>query len=104
MVAPPLLADVAQGVLAAALVELVEDEDPGEVEHVDLLELARGAVLRRHHVERDVDEVDDRGVALADPGRLDDDEIEALRRASAQPRPRGRRSSPRCAGASPASA
>ena len=81
MVAPPLLADVAQGVLAAALVELVEHEDPGEVEHVDLLELARGAVLRRHHVERDVDEVDDRGVALADPGRLDDDEIEALRRA-----------------------
>ena len=78
MVAPPLLAHVAEGVLAPALVELVEDEDPREVEHVDLLELARGAVLRRHHVERDVDEVDDGGITLADSRRLDDNEIEAL--------------------------
>ena len=76
-VAAPLLAHVAQRVLGAALLELVERDQVGEVEHVDLLELARRAVLARHHVHRHVDEVDDLGVALADAGRLDDDQVEA---------------------------
>jgi hypothetical protein len=73
VVALPLLAHVAQRVLGAALLELVERDQLGEVEHVDLLELARRAVLARHHVHRHVDEVDDLRVALADAGRLDDD-------------------------------
>jgi hypothetical protein len=50
------LRDVAQRVLAPLAVELVDGDDVGEVEHVDLLELAGGAELGRHHVERDVDE------------------------------------------------
>ena len=40
----------------AAPVELVDRDRVGEVEHVDLLELARRAELRRHDVERHVDE------------------------------------------------
>ena len=76
-VAPPLLAHVAQRVLGAALLELVQRDQVGEIEHVDLLELARRAVFARHHVHRHVDEVDDLGVALADARRLDDDQVEA---------------------------
>ena len=46
--------DVAQRVGTAAAVELVDRHRVGEVEHVDLLELARGAELGRHDVERDI--------------------------------------------------
>ncbi len=77
VVALPLLAHVAQRILGAALVELVDDDDLGEVEHVDLLELARGAELARHHVDGHVDQVDDLRVALADAGGLDHHEVEA---------------------------
>ena len=52
MIAPPLLAHVAQGIFRAALFELVEHDHVREVEHVDLLELARRAVLAGHDVER----------------------------------------------------
>ena len=74
-----LLGDVAEGVGGALAVELVDGDELGEVEHVDLLELARGAELGRHDVDRNVDERHDRGVALADPRGLDDDEVEARR-------------------------
>ena len=76
-VADELAGDVAQGVLGAAALELVDRDRVGEVEHVDLLQLGGGAELRRHHVERGVDEGHDRGVALADARGLDDDEVEA---------------------------
>ena len=72
-VAPPLLAHVTQRILTAAAVELVQHDHIGEVEHVDLLELARRAVVRGHHVDREVDQVDDLAVALADAGGLDQD-------------------------------
>ena len=75
-VAHHLPADVAQRVHGAAPLELVDRDDVGEVEHVDLLELAGRTELRRHDVEVDVGERRDRGVALADAGRLDDDEVE----------------------------
>jgi hypothetical protein len=77
MIAAPLLAHVAQRVFRAALLELVEHHHVGEVEHVDLLELAGRAVFGRHHVQRDVGEIHDLGVALADARGLDDHEIEA---------------------------
>ena len=76
-VALHLLAHVAQRVLRAPAVELVDRDEIGEVQHVDLLELRGGAELGRHHVERDVDQRGDRRVALADPRRLHDDEVEA---------------------------
>ena len=52
--------------------ELVDRHHVGEVEHVDLLQLRRGAELGRHHVQRDVDEGTIAGVALADARRLHD--------------------------------
>ena len=76
-VADHLAAHVAQGVLGAAALELVDRHGVGEVEHVDLLQLRRGTELGRHHVERGVDEGHDRGVALADAGGLDDHQVEA---------------------------
>ena len=75
-VADQLAPHVAQRVLGAAALELVDGDRVGEVEHVDLLELRRGAELGRHHVERHVDERDDGGVALADAGGLDDHQVE----------------------------
>ncbi|MNS48889.1 hypothetical protein D3C72_814750 [compost metagenome] len=76
-VALHLLGHVAPGVLRALAVELVDGDDVGEVEHVDLLELARRAELARHDVERGGGEIDDLGVGLADAGGLDDDEVVA---------------------------
>ncbi|EXI67715.1 MAG: hypothetical protein AW08_01656 [Candidatus Accumulibacter adjunctus] len=77
VVALVLLADVAQGVVGALAVELVDRHEIGKIEHVDLLELRRGAELRSHDVQRDVDQGHDGGVALADSRGLDDDQIEA---------------------------
>ena len=76
-VADELAADVAQRVLGAAALELVDRHAVGEVEHVDLLELRGGAELRRHDVEGVVDQRHDARVALPDAGGLDDDEVVA---------------------------
>ena len=77
VVALDLLAHVAQRVLGALAVELVDRDQVGEIEHVDLLELARRAEFRRHDIERDIDMGHDGGVALPDARGLDDDEVEA---------------------------
>ena len=71
-----LLADVAVGILGTLAVELVDRDDIGEIEHVDFLELALGAELGRHHVQRHVGQRHDRGITLADAGSLDDDQVE----------------------------
>jgi hypothetical protein len=76
-VALHLLGHVAQRVGRALAVELVDGHELGEVEHVDLLELAGGAELGRHHVQRHVHQRHDGGVALADARGLDDDQVEA---------------------------
>jgi hypothetical protein len=76
-VADQLTTDVAQGVLRATALELVDRHDVGEVEHVDLLQLRRRAELRRHHIQRGVGERDYRRVALADAGRLHHDQVVA---------------------------
>ena len=75
VIANQLATHVTQGVHRTAPLELVDRDDVGEVEHVDLLELAGRAVFGRHDVEGDVGEVRDRTIALADPGSLDDDEV-----------------------------
>ena len=74
--AAPLAPDVAQRIGRALPVGLVQRDQVGELEHVDLLELRRRAVVGRHHVDGDVDEVDDLRVALADARGLDDHEVE----------------------------
>ena len=65
-VALDLLANVPQRVLAALAVELVDGDEVRKIEHVDFLELARRAILGRHHVERRIDERHDRRITLAD--------------------------------------
>lgn len=75
-VAHQLAAHVAHRVLRAAPFELVDGHDVGEVEHVDLLQLRGGAELRRHHVQRGVDERHDRRVALPDARCLHDHQVE----------------------------
>ena len=76
-VARYLLANVTECVLGAALLVLVEDDEIREVQHVDLLELAGGAIVAGHDVHRQVDQVHDFGVALADARGLDHDQVEA---------------------------
>ncbi len=80
-VAHHLAAHGTQRVVGATTLELVDRHHIGEVEHVDLLELRGRAVLGRHHEQRDVGELGDRGVALADAGRLHDHEVGTPRRA-----------------------
>ena len=77
MVALHLLGNIAKGVRRALAVELVDRDEVREVEHVDLLELARRAVLRRHHIQAEIHLRHDRRVALADARGLDDDDIKA---------------------------
>ncbi len=76
-VALELLGHIAKGVLGAAAVELVDRHEIGEIQHVDLLELARGAELGRHHIESRVHQRHDRGIALPDAGGLDDHQVES---------------------------
>ena len=80
-VAHQLPGDIAPGVFGAPAFELVDGDGVGEVEHVDLLQLRGGAELGRHDIQREVDEIGDRRIALPDAGRLDDDEVEAGGRA-----------------------
>ena len=75
-VALHLLADIAEGVFRPLAVELVDGDEIGEIEHVDLLQLALCAKLRRHHVQRGVDQRHNSRIALADAGRFDDDQVE----------------------------
>ena len=60
-----------------APIELVDGDDVGVVEHVDLLELGGSTELRRHDIEGDVGELRDGVVSLADAGSLDDHEVVA---------------------------
>jgi hypothetical protein len=78
-VALHLLGHVAQRVLCAPAVELVDGHELREVQHVDLLELAGGAELGRHHVHGDVDQRHDGRVALADARGLADHQVKAGR-------------------------
>ena len=76
-VALHLLGDIAQRILCALAVELVDRDEVGEVQHVDLFQLRRGAEFRRHHVQAGVHMRHDRRIALANARGLDDHQVEA---------------------------
>ena len=78
-IAQELACHVAVGVLGALPLKLVDRDDVGEVQHVDLLQLAGRPVLRRHDVEGDVHVLADRAVALPHARGLDDDEVVSRR-------------------------
>ena len=77
MVALELFLHIAQRVEGAPLIELIDGDEVGKVEHVDLFQLSGGAVLGRHHVKRQVGMVDDLGIGLSDAGSFQDDEVVA---------------------------
>ena len=72
-----LLAHVAQRVLGALAVELVDGHQVGEIQHVDFLQLAGGTEFRRHHVHGRIHQGHHGGVALTDPRSLHQHQIEA---------------------------
>ena len=59
-----------EGVFGSRMVSLVEGYGVGQVQHVDLFELALGPVVGRHHVEREIADVHDPRVTLSDPTSL----------------------------------
>ena len=70
------LADREECVGSSGVVRLVQRHRIGEVEHVDLLELALGAEVGGHHMEREIADVHDPGAPLPDPAGLHDHESE----------------------------
>ena len=76
---PQVVLHRAQCIGGPGFVTLVQDHGVRGVEHLDLLELARTAIVRRHDIDRYVDEIDDLGVALPGAGGLDEDQIETER-------------------------
>ncbi len=77
VVPAPLPAHLAEGVVGAPAVELVDGHHVGQLQHVDLLELGGGTVLGGHHVEGYVGDLGHGGVALADARGLHDDQVES---------------------------
>ncbi|EKD36563.1 MAG: hypothetical protein ACD_75C01462G0002 [uncultured bacterium] len=53
-VALDLLADIADRVVTALFLELVDNDDVGIVKHVDLFQLRRRAVFAGHDVDRNI--------------------------------------------------
>ncbi len=78
-VAAVLLAHVAQGILGPFALELVDGDHIGEIEHVDLFQLGRGAEFAGHDVQRNIADPDHPGIPLADAAGLDEDQVETGR-------------------------
>ena len=77
LVALELLGHIAQRVGRTLAVELVDGHELGEIQHVDLLELAGGTELGRHDIHGHVHQRHDGRIALADARGLDHDQVEA---------------------------
>ena len=75
MASEPLATDRTPRVVGTTPVELVDRDHVGEVEHLNLLQLGSGTELGGHDVERDIGNVGHGGVALTDPGGLEDNEV-----------------------------
>ena len=71
-----LFAHVAQGIHGSSFIKLIDGDDVGEVNHVNLFQLRGGAEFRRHHVKRHIGVVHDFGVGLPDAGAFEHDEVE----------------------------
>ena len=79
MVTLPLLANIPKCVLRPALVVFIQNHQLRVIEHVNFLELAGGAIVTRHHVNRQVDQIHNFTVALSNSSGLDHDEIKPQR-------------------------
>src|SRR5688572_16560299 len=76
VVALVLFFHVADSIEGAALVEFVQSNDVGEIQHIDLFQLRGRTVFRRHHVQAGIGMLDNFGVTLANAGRFQDDQVE----------------------------
>ncbi|EKD36494.1 MAG: hypothetical protein ACD_75C01492G0003 [uncultured bacterium] len=76
-VALDLLADIADGVVAAFFLEFIDDDDVGIIEHVDFLQLGGGAVFAGHDIDRNIGDLGDFRIPLADAGGLGNDQIKS---------------------------
>jgi len=72
-----LASHLAQRVERPTTFELVDGDDIGEVQHVDLFQLRRSTELGRHDVQRHIGDIGHGGVTLANAGRLHDDQVVA---------------------------
>ena len=84
MVALILFAYVAQRILGALAVELVDGHEVRKIEHVDFFQLAGCAEFRSHDVHGNVDQRDDGRFPLADAGGFHDDQVKAADFAAGQ--------------------
>ena len=66
MIALELLLDIAQGIFRTPFIKLVDRNDVGVVEHVDLFQLTGRAIFGGHHIHGDVRKIDDFSVGLTD--------------------------------------
>ena len=66
MVPLVLLFHIAQSIQRTTLVEFINGDQVGKIEHVDLFKLAGCAIFRGHDIERDIAVVNDLGIGLPD--------------------------------------
>ena len=74
-VALHLLADIAQGIVCAFAVKLVDCHKLGKVQHVDFLQLGGGAKFGCHDIQRHIHQRHDGGIALADARGFDNHQV-----------------------------
>ena len=79
MVPLVLLFYIPDGIKRTPFVTLVDHDNIGKIEHVDLLKLACCTVFRRHYIHRKVAVVDDLCVGLANARRLDHHKVKSRR-------------------------
>ena len=75
MIAPKLLAHVAEGIQRTGLVKFIDGHQIGEIEHVDFLQLAGRSVLGSHHVQAHRTQFRDGRVRLTDARSFHDNPI-----------------------------
>ena len=70
-----LLSNVPQRIQGAALVELVQYDDVGKIDHVYLFQLGGRSEITGHHIHRNIHQIHNLRIRLADPRRFDDHQI-----------------------------
>ena len=75
MVALNLLLYIPQCILPPSFIKFVHRDEVGKIQHVDFFELGSRSVFRRHNIERYIAVIDNFGIALADAGGFQEDQI-----------------------------
>ena len=70
-----LLAHVAQSIQSTALIELIQRNHIGKIEHIDLFQLRRCAIFRGHYVQSHIAVLGNHRIALTNSAGLHHDQI-----------------------------